>query len=194
MARKPAKKAASKKGAVEKVTAKDLMKLPSDPTIKSAATEVSQTRKKVTALTGDKGLAGFLQGVKREKGLHPKALKDVESLRDRCIKTDKGLAAVATYLAHREHYMEVLGVNEMVAKQGQMYTRPEAGESEKVETKVAAKTANDEPDVRPRNLRQPGAGTTTEGNVTTLINPKHVPSQAEIDRIADAAEAPRKPH
>lgn len=185
MARRPPKKAAT---STDKVTAKDLIKLPSDPTIKSAATEVSQTRKKVTALTGDKGLAGFLQGVKREKGLHPKALKDVEALRNACLKTDKGLAAVATYLAHREHYMEVLGVNEMVAKQGQMFTRTETGEPAK-----PASANGGESDVRPRNLRQPHAGS-TEGNVTTLVNPKHLPGQSEVDRIADKAGASPKPH
>lgn len=186
MSRKP-KKAAAKKSA-DKVTAKDLMKMPSEPTIKSAATEISQARKKVTAINGDKGLAGFLQGLKREKGLHPKALKDVESLRNRCIKSDKGLAAVATYLAHHDHYMEVLGVNEMVEKQGQMYTRPEAGEGSTAEPKANG----GEPDMRPRNLRQPGA--TTEGNVTTLVNPKHLPAQAEIDRIADKAGAAPSKH
>lgn len=152
-------KAAAAAGADgSKVTARDLQRMPGDTTIKSVAAELGKHRKVSEDNAVD--MSDFMADMKKSKGIHPAAIKKAESLLNQAKKSDKGLNAVATWKAHFEHYCEVLGLNEMLEKQGAMFTRPETGE--KVPANGTNGKGDEERDFRPDNLRHPSAQTAAD--------------------------------
>ena len=120
------KKTAAK--ATEPAKAKDLMRMPSEATVRSVAKDVRSTKDGVGDLNDE--LSTVIAAAKKEKGIHPGALKRVEALVHKAKKTDRGLAAVATEMAHFDYYCDVLGLSKMLEEQGQMFARTEAGEKE----------------------------------------------------------------
>lgn len=127
---KTTKTAASKKPAAkadDKVKPSDMMKMPSEAAVKAIARDVTTTKDSVGELNGD--LATAIAAAKKDKGVHPGALKRVVALVTKAKETDRGLAAVATEIAHFEYYCDVLGLTKMLAEQGQMFARTEAGET-----------------------------------------------------------------
>ncbi len=126
MTKKSAKAKAGKAAAKEKVNAKDVMKMPSEATVRSVASDMASTRKSKGKLSEE--LREVVAAAKKDKGLHPAALRLVEGWIFKAKNTDRGLAAIATMLAHVDFYRDVLGLDELLKKQGQMFARPEAGE------------------------------------------------------------------
>lgn len=128
----------------DKVKPKDMMKMPPEPTVRSVAADMATTRKSKGKLS--ETLAKIVANAKKDKGIHPAALRFVESRLAKAKASDRGLAAVATELAHIDYYLDVLGLDEMIK-------RPEAGETDGADDKVqklfpAAKPAG-EPDKKP---------------------------------------------
>ena len=140
MAKKTRAKAKAKP-AQEKVKAADVMKMPPESIVKSVASDMASTRKEVGGL--NKELRDVVADAKKEKGLHPAALRLVEGLVHKAKKTDRGLTAVATFLAHVDYYRDVLGLDEMLKKQGQMFARKEAGEKEPDEPELPTTPARE---------------------------------------------------
>ena len=129
MAKKKTAKAKTTRGKKsEPVKADEVMKMPPESTVRSVASDIAATRKN----NGDnsKELREIVADAKKAKGLHPAALRLVEGWVYKAKHTDRGLTAIATMLAHVDYYRDVLGLDELLKKQGQMFERPEAGEKE----------------------------------------------------------------
>ncbi len=112
----------------DKVKPSEVMKMPPEGTVRSVAADIASTRKATGRLTEE--LKDIIADAKKDKGIHPGSLKRVEAWVAKAKKTDRGLAAVATELAHLDYYRDVLGLDDMIKKQGQMFARVEAGETE----------------------------------------------------------------
>ena len=119
-------KAAAK--TTEPAKAKDLMKMPPEATVRAVAKDITATKTEVGGLNEE--LSEIIAAAKKDKGIHPGALKRVVGLITKAKKTDRGLAAVSTELAHFDYYCDVLGLTKMLEEQGQMFARTEAGEKE----------------------------------------------------------------
>jgi hypothetical protein len=122
------KKAAAKPKATEPVKSKDLMKMPPEATVRAVAKDIAATKLDVGNLNEE--LSEVVAAAKKDKGVHPGALKRVVGLITKARKTDRGLAAVSTELAHFDYYCDVLGLSKMLEEQGQMFARTETGEKE----------------------------------------------------------------
>lgn len=131
-----AKRKKAKKATGEKVKPSEVMKMPSESVVRSVASDIAATRKSKGKLS--KELAGIISEAKTKKGIHPGALKRVESWVAKAKATDRGLAAIATELTHIDYYRDVLGLDELLKKQGQMFARKEAGEAEPATQKTMA--------------------------------------------------------
>lgn len=127
MAKKKTAKA-SAKAKPDQVKASEVMKMPGERVVRSVAADMASTRKSKGKLSEE--LAEIVAAAKKDAGIHPGALRFVESRLAKAKKTDRGLAAVATELAHLHYYCDVLGLDEMIKKQGQMFARAEAGETD----------------------------------------------------------------
>lgn len=121
--RKPAK--GGKKS--DAVKSSEVMKMPPASAVRSLAGEITETLGRTKRITD--GLAKKIGDAKKSKGIHPGALKRVERLVAKAKKTDRGLTAVATEMAHFHYYCDVLGLDKLLEQQGQMFPRTEAGES-----------------------------------------------------------------
>ena len=122
----------SKAKASEPAKAKDLMKMPSEATVRAVAKDIRSTKSGVGDLNSE--LSDVIAAAKKDKGIHPGALRRVEALIHKAKKTDRGLAAVATEMAHFDYYCDVLGLTKMLDEQGEMFARVEAGEKEDAQT------------------------------------------------------------
>lgn len=128
------------------------MKMPSESAVKEAAGHYAGFREAHGESTKD--LSEAIAALKSNKGIHPGALKRAEALLEKAKKTNRGLIAVATEMAHFDYYCDVLGLSKLLEQQGQMFARPEAGESD-----PADEGDETEGDLRPRHMRQEGAET-----------------------------------
>lgn len=125
MAKKRSTKAKAKPKS-EPAKAKDLMKMPSESVVRSLAKDIRSAKTEIGGVNEE--LSEVIAAAKKDKGVHPGALKRVEALVHKAKQTDRGLAAVATEMAHFHYYCDVLGLDKMLEQQGQMFARVEAGE------------------------------------------------------------------
>lgn len=154
MAKKPDKPA---RGDDDKVKPGEVMKMPGAGVVKAVANAMRTARAESDEVATD--LRDLVAEAKKEKGIHPAALKQAEMLLNQAKGSDRGLAAVATRLAHFDYYRDVLGLTDLLQQQGQMFKRPETGETDEEHT--SSGTPPGEKDLRPSHLRQPEAGTPT---------------------------------
>lgn len=126
MMKKTSKSKATPKPATEKVKASDVLKMPPEATVRSVAADIKSTTNQKSKLAQE--LAEVVGDAKKEKGIHPAALRFVVARLAKAKKTDRGLIAVATELAHIEYYCDVLGLTKMIEDQGQMFAGVAAGE------------------------------------------------------------------
>ena len=134
-----AKKTRGPKKKVEQMAdPNDVMKMPSESTVKSIAASIRAAKKSTGKINGD--LSDEIAEAKKEKGIHPGSLKRVEALLAKAKKTDRGLAAVAAELAHFDYYRDVLGLTKMLDEQGQMFARTEAGEEDESKPEARSTT------------------------------------------------------
>lgn len=124
MAKRKPKAKTDKKAKTEPAKPSDVMKMPSEATVRSIAADITSTLKARGKLSDE--LAEVIAEAKKSKGIHPSALKRVERWLTKAKKTDRGLFAVATELAHLDFYRDVLGLTKMLDEQGQMFARSEA--------------------------------------------------------------------
>lgn len=158
-------------GGDRSVKASDMMRMPGKALCTEIAGELADARDSHSSIADALKRA---MAEKKTQGIHPGAMKRAEALLAKAKKTDRGLVAVATELAHFDYYRDVLGLTKLIEEQGQMFKRPEAGEQDNEPADgddtlqaggaVAGEQQQDEfdDDVRPRNLRQPDAGTPPE--------------------------------
>ena len=111
--KRTAKAKADKAPKGEKVTAADVMKMPSESVVRSVAKDIRATKDRVGKFNEE--LSTVVGEAKKEKGIHPGALKRVEALVNKAKTTDRGRAAVATELAHFDYYRDVLSLDKMKA-------------------------------------------------------------------------------
>lgn len=139
MAKKQKTKTKTKAAApkTDPVKPSEVMKMPPEATVRAVAKDITATKKEVGDLNDE--LATVVAEAKKEKGIHPGALKRVAALVAKAKKTDRGLAAVATELAHFDYYRDVLGLDKMIQEQGQMFARVEAGENDDGQTDIEDK-------------------------------------------------------
>lgn len=142
----------------EPAKAKDLMKMPPESVVRSLARDIRTTIDSKVGL--DTELRDVVAEAKKEKGVHPGALKRVEAWVNKAKKTDRGLAAIATEMAHLDYYRDVLGLDELLKKQGQMFARPEAGEKPQPDKQLTFGSKQDakaEPDKTDTKLKADAA-------------------------------------
>lgn len=144
------KKAAASGGDDQDKTVKaaDLMKMPDASDVEELAGELGDAREEHDLRS--KAMSDRMADAKASQGIHPEAIKKVESLVNKAKGSDRGLAAVSTFLAHFDFYRDVLKLDELCASQGQLLKRdmkaPAGG--------LAAETPDEERDLRPAALRQ----------------------------------------
>lgn len=145
------------KGGTQKVKPSEVMRMPAISACKEIAGELADARESHNSIAD--ALKRAMAEKKSSQGIHPGSIKRVEAWLAKAKKTDRGLAAVATELAHLDYYRDVLGLDKMLEQQGQMVPRTEAGEpSDDIDEQPAAGDApEEERDLRPTHLRRPEA-------------------------------------
>lgn len=147
------------KGGTQKVKPSEVMRMPAVSACKEIASELSDARESHSSIA--EALKRAMAEKKSSQGIHPGAIKMVEAQRDKAKKSDRGLAAVATFFAHLDYYRDVLGLDKLLEEQGQMIPRTETGEpSDDIDEQpgaAAGATPEEERDLRPTHLRRPEA-------------------------------------
>jgi hypothetical protein len=133
-----AKKRKAAKGGKKSSAVKpsEVMKMPPASAVKSLAAELSQADDRNRR--NSKTMSERVAVAKSSKGIHPAALKRVVAKKRKAEASARGCHAVATQELHEAYYADVLGLTAMLEKQGEMFARGEAGETEPKRATYAA--------------------------------------------------------